>query len=253
MNITPNDLPLYMKVQRAVAMLINHCPKKGYYGCFSGGKDSVVIKRLAEIAGIKVSWYYRVTTIDPPELIRFIKEHHKDVKLDFSKHGNLTNRMVEKGVFPTRRTRWCCAEYKENTPANETVLMGVRIAESPRRKDQLHNCFIRDWQKGKDACLPIRLWSDEDVWQFIREYKVPYCSLYDEGWKRLGCIGCPMQNRKKRLQEFERWPKYEQMWIRSFNRLWEKRAGTIDRNGNEWFGSREFKTSRELFNWWLMQ
>ena len=50
-----------------------------YYGCFSGGKDSIVIKRLTEMAGVDVEWHYNVTTIDPPELVRYIREHHKDV------------------------------------------------------------------------------------------------------------------------------------------------------------------------------
>lgn len=35
-------------------------------------------------------------------------------------------------------------------------------------------------------------WTDEDVWEFLRAYKIPYCELYNEGFKRLGCIGCPL-------------------------------------------------------------
>jgi hypothetical protein len=69
----------------AIALLREHEPPEGYYGCFSGGKDSVVIKELARIAGVRVDWNYNVTTADPPELTRFIKEHHPDVAWNRSK------------------------------------------------------------------------------------------------------------------------------------------------------------------------
>ena len=38
-------------------------PAEGYYGAFSGGKDSCVIKELARLAGVKVDWHYNWTTV----------------------------------------------------------------------------------------------------------------------------------------------------------------------------------------------
>lgn len=52
-------------IDKAIKLLKEHEPEAGYIGCFSGGKDSVVIKALAEIASIKVEWHYHKTTIDP--------------------------------------------------------------------------------------------------------------------------------------------------------------------------------------------
>lgn len=54
--------------------------KDGYYLAFSGGKDSVVCKALLEMAGVKYDAHYRVTSVDPPELVRFVKEKHPDVE-----------------------------------------------------------------------------------------------------------------------------------------------------------------------------
>ena len=72
---------------------------------------------------------------------------------------------------------------------------------------------------------PIIDWTTDEVWEFIREYKIPYCSLYDEGFKRLGCIGCPMGTVKHRTMEFERWPKYKNLYLIAFGKMIENRGG----------------------------
>ena len=254
-----NDMPLYMHVQRSVSLLQAHAPKAGVYdGGFSGGKDSVVIKELARLAGVDVRWSYAQTTIDPPELIAFLRHEHPDVRWIKPKHGFLLHRALTKG-FPTRRSRWCCAEYKEQAeqvPGSVTIL-GVRVAESANRKARWTACtMFRDHAHKADTgqqklVLPIRLWSDAHVWQFIRERSIPYCSLYDEGFKRLGCVGCPLTTTKQRKVEFDRWPKMEAAWRRMFTRLWAAKAGTLDRNKNEWWGSRVHDSSEELWAWWM--
>ena len=72
---------------------------------------------------------------------------------------------------------------------------------------------------------PIIDWSTDEVWEFIHEYNIPYCPLYDEGYKRLGCIGCPMGGTAQRMHEFERWPKYKDAYIRAFDRMIKIRQG----------------------------
>lgn len=185
-------------IDQSIAMLrANEPPDAPYWGAFSGGKDSVVIKELARLSGVRVQWHYNVTTIDPPELVRFIKQHHADVEWVKSKHGNFFHRMVEKG-FPTRINRWCCEEYKEGcSPRGAVLILGVRAEESPRRaaiwKPVTFHTRTRAW-----AVAPILMWKHGDVWQFIRDRGLPYCKLYDEGWKRLGCIGCPFCGERER-------------------------------------------------------
>ncbi len=78
--------------------------------------------------------------------------------------------------------------------------------------------------KGKHILNPIIDWTTEEVWEFIHEYNIPYCKLYDEGFKRLGCIGCPMGSIEGRIAEFERYPKYRQAYIRAFDRMIAERS-----------------------------
>jgi len=249
------SLPLYMLVQRSVTLLWANVPKDGrpYIGAFSGGKDSVVIKELAKMAGVPVEWQYNNTTIDPPELIYFIRKYHADVKWIQPRYGNLLVYAENHAGYPTRRSRWCCDKYKDNCPGNEgrSIILGVRIAESKARKERWTKCVMEDdRRKNVLRVLPIRLWSDNDVWTFIRERDIPYCSLYDEGFHRLGCVGCPMAKRKMRQKQFDRWPGFERRWKLMFQRLWERRAGGTNRNGDEWWGSRNCDSWEELWDWW---
>jgi phosphoadenosine phosphosulfate reductase len=241
-------MTLDQKTQRACAILSANEPPTGYYGCFSGGKDSIVIKELARIAGVRVTWHYNVTTIDPPELVQFIKRFHKDVAWDRPKE-NFFHLLPRRG-FPLRNTRWCCKEYKESrTHVSDVLILGIRIDESPRRKNRYTSCVMEEPGSAKRV-LPIRLWSNEDVWEFIRGRGIPYCSLYDEGFTRLGCVGCPMTNKKNKIREFERWPRYEHLWRKAFNEFWIVKNKREADKGRVWEFGQRFKNGDELFEWW---
>ena len=128
-------LTLDEKVEKAIGTLrlyeflaLQHNPEDGYFLGFSGGKDSVVIKEIAKRAGVKFKAYYSQTTIDPPELVRFIKKYHSDVEWLKPKQ-NMFHRMEKKGL-PTRLVRWCCVEYKERGGEGQVKVFGIRAAES---------------------------------------------------------------------------------------------------------------------------
>jgi len=228
-------------VSDAIALLKEFEPDGEYYGCFSGGKDSVVIKELARVAGVRVAWHYNVTTIDPPELVRFIREHHADVMWERPACGPFFRMVVRKGV-PTRRSRWCCEHYKErSTPPNSVMIIGVRGEESPRRAATWTEVGHR--RNGSVAVAPILRWSSTQVWEFIHSRHLPYCGLYDEGFHRLGCIGCPMARRAGRLKEFARWPGYERQWKRAFRLLWERRGSRP--------GVARFESAEQMWEWWM--
>lgn len=51
---------------------------KGFFLAFSGGKDSQCLYHIAKEAGVKFEAHYQLTTLDPPELVYFIREHYPD-------------------------------------------------------------------------------------------------------------------------------------------------------------------------------
>ena len=238
-------------VSHGVDLLREWEPPEGYYGCFSGGKDSLVIKELARQAGVKVVWHYNVTTIDPPELVRYIRKEHPGVVWDRPRFGNFFRRASEVKGFPTRRMRWCCSEYKEaKSPKGAHLIIGIRAEESSKRAKNWSE-VQKHFHTGANTVQPILQWASDEVWDFIRGNSLPYSELYDEGFYRLGCVGCPMAKEANRRKEFARWPVFEQKWKGVFRRVWERRGASVQRNGKPWFGTVYFNTWEEMYDWWL--
>jgi phosphoadenosine phosphosulfate reductase len=232
------DLFGHDKVEEAIERIKMFEPPEGYYLADSGGKDSSVILALTKMARVKFDAHYSVTTIDPPELIYFLRNHHPETIWERPEKPFLT-RLVEKG-FPLRVNRWCCQEYKERGGSGRRVLTGLRSEESTRRAGRrlVEQCFK---DSSKTFINPIIDWTFQEIWQFIREYKIPYCLLYNEGFKRLGCVMC-CYNYNRDI-EAKRWPRIKQAFIKAFVKLYEKNSHRPSYT--------RWTSGEEMFQWWL--
>lgn len=251
---------------------------RGYCVCTSEGKDSRVLGHLMRRAGVKHFYLHNITGIDPPELVYFQRgtfqayadegyEVH-DCMYDMS----IWALMRKKRIPPLRQKRYCCEHLKERRTPEQGLAMistGVRKAESTKRAklrseleirgrraeekmhldpyDQDENtelfraCFDNpNWgREGLWTVNPIAEWPDHWIWDYSEEAHLEQCVLYEEGFHRLGCIGCPMAREKGRRREFARWPGFERLWRKAFDALMQirKEAGlkNIFASGAEWF------------------
>ncbi len=238
-------------ISKAIKLLRRH-RNAGLRLAFSGGKDSIACKRLLTMAGVPFESFYNSTTIDPPELIKFIKKEHPDVPWLKPKLPMMTAVATLPKSPPTRIARWCCSIYKEEAAPkylHGLTVLGVRAEESPRRAKDFGT--ITHMSSHTIALLPILNWTDEDVWAFIDREKVPYCSLYDEeGISRLGCVGCPLAGRRRQDWEFKRWPAFGRNWERAVKANWTKWHGVPrQRDGKPRYQSK-FKDKEALWAWW---
>lgn len=262
-------------VEVAIERLRAFEPPEGYFLAFSGGKDSVVVKALADMAEVKYDAHYQITSVDPPELVQFVKTF-PDVKMehrywpDDYKNEKLRGRPItmwnlipELKIPPTRIMRYCCKYLKEGSGEGRFVITGVRKAESVKRSkrgglelaknktqrlvnydpdNQTPEMMYHCQQYYRKVLNPIIDWTTAEVWEFIREYNISYCKLYDEGYKRLGCIGCPMGSKRHRMEEFERNPKIKNAYMAAFKEMLKQR--TV-------IGVNDWETAEDVFNWWL--
>lgn len=245
---------------------------------YSGGKDSDVLLHLAEKSGIPFEALHSLTTADAPETVRHVYDtfrrlEEKGVKCTVDKHVQpdgsrvtMWNLIPRKLMPPTRVVRYCCAELKEGGGKGRFIATGVRWAESTaRRKNRggwevLHSnrqkslilandneedrrLFETCQMKGKRVVNPIIDWKDNEVLDYAAIEKIPMNPLYCEGFRRVGCIGCPMAS-KTRIIEFARYPEIKTAWIRSFDKMLIIR---IER-GMEAYS---WRSGVDVFHWWM--
>lgn len=211
---------LQKKTDRAIRFLrsIPNAEDKPVELCYSGGKDSDVILQLAKESGIHFRPIYKCTTIDPKGTIAHAKEMgaeiHKPLKYSFR------DLIIERGL-PSRIRRFCCSELKEYKILDKQIV-GVRRSESTARAKRYKEptqCRMYGKKEHAELFFPILEWSDNDVQEFIKDRQIKCAPVYyDESGafhveRRLGCLCCPLQSMKKRIEDFKAHPKMVVFYI----------------------------------------
>ena len=240
--------------------------------CYSGGKDSDVLLELAHRAGIHFEVEHSLTTVDAPETIRHIKLKFQKLeemgipcKINKPKM-TMWQLIPHKKFLPTRIIRYCCSILKETAGDHRHIATGVRWAESVKRRNRgvqevimkNHNDKIiltndnddkrqlveRCQMRSKTTTNPIIDWTDHDIYQFIEQEHIFINPLYCQGFKRIGCIGCPMAARKMRELEFARYPTYKKSYLHAIERMMQVRAAIGMKPLRQ-------KTAQGVFDWWM--
>lgn len=68
-------------LRKAESMALRLDPENGFYLAFSGGKDSQALYHIAQMAGVKFKAHMNLTSVDPPEVIRFVRRQYPEVEL----------------------------------------------------------------------------------------------------------------------------------------------------------------------------
>ena len=256
------------KVQMAIDRIKNFDPisnglmDEPYFVAYSGGKDSDCIRILFELSGVRYDLAHNHTTVDAPETVRYIRSI-PGVYISYPEIS-MWALIVKKRMPPTRIVRYCCEVLKERGGHGRFVATGVRWAESTKRRarnsleivarsqknrlilnadnDQHRRQFETCAVQGKRVLNPIIDWTDAEVWEFLHHHGCRSNPLYERGYKRVGCIGCPMAGGKRQIAEFERYPKYKAAYICAFERmiLSRREAGL----------PATWETGEDVFDWW---
>lgn len=188
-------------------------------------------------------------------------------------------RLIEEIGIPNRRARTCCYYLKETTTPNRMTAVGVRESESRKRQgrdtfviwghrakdyeyrslghtyamfkldkyggDDAYEClFIQNCKANKDTmCNPIYHFTGSDIWEYVERFDVPMNPLYAKGFKRVGCVGCPLAGAKNMIRDFESFPQYKKNYIKAF----ERRIAKQKKEGKKC----PWENGEEAMRWWL--
>ena len=245
--------------------------KEPLYVCYSGGKDSKVIRHLMGMSGVPHELHYNLTTVDIPSVVREIMDD-KEVIVEKARYADGTqktmwNLIVKKHIPPTRICRYCCSELKEASGKGRICVTGVRAAESVSRAKKageakifggkgvevIHNMDNDENRRMIEQCYrtqktiinPIIDWTDDDIWEFSKAENIKQNPLYVQcGGKkrRLGCLLCPMARLEERLNDLKDYPKIAECYIKAFDKMLENMP---DQSKVSW------KNGTEVMDWWL--
>lgn len=267
------------RLQIASEMSLHHYGKP-LVCTYSGGKDSDVMLELFKRADIPFEVHNSHTTADAPQTVYHIRKKFKELELEGIKceiemptyKGERTSMwklIPTKLIPPTRQVRYCCSVLKEAGCRNRFIATGVRWDESTQRKsreefekigktktskEQFTTVMLMNdndskrrinelcMQKNKMVVNPIIDWKNSDIWEFIYSEHLDVCELYQCGYGRVGCIGCPIAG-KRRYKEFADFPKYKKLYIHAFDKMIEERK----RRGL----TCQWDNGNEVFLWWM--
>lgn len=296
---------LIKKIDRALQYIDSFAPKKEpYYVCYSGGKDSDVIRLLCDMWGGDYELHNNHTTVDAPETVYYIREVmsgygdkriiHED-GLTVHQYGekgyihfpalSMWQLIKKKGFPPTRLIRFCCEKLKENGGNGRVAMTGVRWGESANRKnnqglvtfpgvkkslietleenslpfdrtvkggvvlntdnDEARRAVEICYRTNKTLVNPIIDWTEGDVWEFLKSKQCKSNPLYDNGFSRVGCVGCPMAGRRGMKKEFSLYPKYEKIYKRVFDEMLKINEEKGHKN------KLNLKNGDQVFKWWI--
>lgn len=98
------------------------------------------------------------------------------------------------GIFGSVDTRKTCCNVRKVEPLARALegkgswITGLRRSQSVTRADASEKGW--DAARGLFKFNPLAAWSSDEVWQYIRDRKVPYNPLHDQGYASIGCAPC---------------------------------------------------------------
>lgn len=179
-----NDPLIKEKVDSALdtleAALRIYTPEQ-LYASFNGGKDAVVIFHLIRAAIAKYSSDNNIHY--SPRFVYFGVEDEFDEVKDFIDETidkyNINLEYYEEGIGEGLK------KHISKIGPSSAFVLGTREGD-PNSVGQEKFTPSSSWMPIFMRVNPIIDWNYECVWYFLRKFKLPYCTLYDDGYTSLG-------------------------------------------------------------------
>jgi phosphoadenosine phosphosulfate reductase len=187
------DLDKKIKVsQRILKKAVKRWNNDQLAVAWTGGKDSTVLLHLIKVTfgTIPFSVYFGDTGQHFPELYQFKDKLAKqwDLKIVVGR--------PKKSYQEVAGDRERCCHALKTEPLNDAIkqhgwqalIVGIRWDEQEARANEKE--FSRRKNPDHIRVHPLLQWSEADIWQYIRKYKLPVNPLYKKGFRSIGCQPC---------------------------------------------------------------
>ncbi len=98
------------------------------------------------------------------------------------------------GFYDSQAQRKDCCHVRKVEPLKRALtgkkawITGLRREQAPTRKDLSDSEVDKD--NGLQKFNPLIDWTEQDVWDYIKQFNVPYNKLHDKGYPSIGCAPC---------------------------------------------------------------
>ena len=203
----------------------------------SMGKDSMVTCHLVRQLYPNTKAIFNNTSLDCADTYRMVKTF-PNCEI-FTPEEGFYPWQKRVNWIPSRTRRGCCSIFKvgamiDNIDKNENILlfMGMRNQESNTRSgygDEIINPELgkTNWQ----GILPIREWSEIDVWLYIMWKNIEINPKYKKGYSRVGCaIACPFYGKSTWILDKYWYPTMRKRWENILTKYFINNKGWITFN-----------------------
>lgn len=186
----------------------------------SMGKDSMVTAHLVRNVQSDIHAIFNNTTLDCAGTYKMAKAF-PDCEIMTPKEG-FYQYIERDNVIPTRFARFCCRIFKVGEMVKQLdhnhkylFFMGMRNEESTTRsgyEDEWVNSAEwgnTEWQ----GILPIRKWSELDIWLYTFYRNLDINEKYRMGYARVGCaVACPYYSKSTWILDIYWYPSMRKRW-----------------------------------------
>lgn len=188
--------PLEVKIEKTKEIILE---AERFYGrekialLWTGGKDSTVLLHLIK-SMYKENIPFMIITVDTAvifnEVYDFIKRLQDEWGLEII---TLKNEDAKSVIESNKGREECCYLLRTKVLEDGIKKYGVRALMTAIRWDEQSSYTDEKYfsEEGDHVKVnPVLHFMEKDIWEYIKTNNVPYCELYDKGYRSIGCIPC---------------------------------------------------------------
>lgn len=187
-------------IPEALALLADRFPGRVVFSTSFGVEDQAITHII-----FNNNLPIRVFTLETGRLFRetyyvwnrTVEAYGKKIEAYFPDTQAVEKLVSEKGpasFYESVENRKECCRIRKIEPLHRALdgadcwITGIRAAQSDNRQGMAQV----EWDGSNDLVKfhPIYHWSQEDVWNFVKQHHIPYNPLHDKGFPSIGCAPC---------------------------------------------------------------